>query len=48
VISVTHDDRYLHVADRVVKMEYGAIVDHHFAAHADPAVLPRFQPDRAR
>jgi putative ATP-binding cassette transporter len=26
VIAVSHDDRYFHVADRVVKMEYGKIV----------------------
>jgi len=25
VIAVTHDDRYFHVADRVLKMEYGRI-----------------------
>jgi putative ATP-binding cassette transporter len=27
IVAVTHDDRYWPVADRVVKMEYGAIVD---------------------
>ena len=27
IIAVTHDDRYFHVADRVLKMEYGKIVD---------------------
>jgi putative ATP-binding cassette transporter len=27
VIAVSHDDRYFHVADRVVKMEYGRIVE---------------------
>lgn len=32
VIAVTHDDRYFHVADRVVRMEYGAIVDDRVAA----------------
>jgi putative ATP-binding cassette transporter len=26
VIAVSHDDRYFHVADRVIKMEYGKIV----------------------
>lgn len=26
VIAVTHDDRYFHVADRVLKMEYGQLV----------------------
>ncbi len=26
VIAVTHDDRWFHVADRVLKMEYGQIV----------------------
>ncbi len=28
VIAVTHDDHYFHVADRVVKMEYGELVDY--------------------
>jgi putative ATP-binding cassette transporter len=32
VVAVTHDDRYFHVADRVVKMEYGAIVGDYVAA----------------
>ena len=27
VIAVTHDDRYFHVADRVIKLEYGQITD---------------------
>jgi len=27
IIATTHDDRYFHVADRVVKMEYGRIID---------------------
>ena len=27
IIAVTHDDRYWDVADRVIKMEYGTIVD---------------------
>lgn len=27
VIAVTHDDRYFHVADRVVKMEYGQFTE---------------------
>lgn len=27
VIAVTHDDHYFHVADRVVKMEYGKMVE---------------------
>lgn len=27
VIAVTHDDRYFHVADRVLKMEYGQIME---------------------
>ncbi len=26
VIAVTHDDRWFHVADRVLKMEYGQLV----------------------
>ena len=26
VIAVSHDDRYFHVADRVIKMDYGKIV----------------------
>jgi putative ATP-binding cassette transporter len=27
IIATSHDDRYFHVADRVVKMEYGKIID---------------------
>lgn len=27
IIAVTHDDRYFHVADRIVKLEYGHLVD---------------------
>jgi putative ATP-binding cassette transporter len=27
VIAVTHDDHYYHVADRVIRMEYGRIVE---------------------
>jgi len=27
VIATSHDDRYFHVADRVIKMEYGKIVE---------------------
>jgi len=25
VIAATHDDRYFHVADKVVKLEYGKV-----------------------
>ncbi len=28
IIAVTHDDHYFHVADRVLKMEYGELVDY--------------------
>ncbi len=28
VIAVTHDDHYFHVADRVLKMEYGELIDY--------------------
>jgi len=27
IIAVTHDDRYWGVADRVLKMEYGTLID---------------------
>jgi len=27
IVAVTHDDRYWDVADRVIKMDYGTIVD---------------------
>jgi len=27
IIAVTHDDKYFHVADRVLKMEYGQLVN---------------------
>ena len=29
VIAVTHDEHFWHVADRIIKMEYGAIADDH-------------------
>jgi putative ATP-binding cassette transporter len=25
IIAITHDDRYFHCADRVIKMEYGQV-----------------------
>jgi len=28
VIAVTHDDHYFHVADRVLKMEYGELIEY--------------------
>ncbi len=28
IIAVTHDDHYFHIADRVLKMEYGQLVDY--------------------
>jgi putative ATP-binding cassette transporter len=28
IIAVTHDDKYFHVADRVLKMEYGQLVNY--------------------
>jgi putative ATP-binding cassette transporter len=28
IIAVTHDDKYFHIADRVLKMEYGQLVDY--------------------
>jgi putative ATP-binding cassette transporter len=27
VIVVSHDDRYFHIPDRILKMEYGQIVE---------------------
>lgn len=30
IIAVTHDDRYFHVADQVIKMEYGQICENRF------------------
>ncbi len=27
IIAVSHDDRYFHVADRAIKMEYGQVID---------------------
>jgi len=36
VIAVTHDDRYFHCADRIIKMEYGK-VESAQTAPADPA-----------
>lgn len=37
VIAVTHDDRYFHLPDRLVKMEYGQIVE-----NQDLNMPPRF------
>lgn len=28
VIAITHDDRYFHLADRLIKLESGPIVEH--------------------
>ncbi|EOE7079576.1 hypothetical protein U9655_001926 [Enterobacter asburiae] len=28
VIAITHDDRYFHLADRLIKLESGQIVEH--------------------
>jgi putative ATP-binding cassette transporter len=27
IIAITHDDRYFHMADRVIKMEYGKVIE---------------------
>lgn len=37
IIAVTHDDRYFHAADRVLKMEYGAFLpgDQHHSAFGE-------------
>jgi putative ATP-binding cassette transporter len=42
VIVITHDDRYYQVADRLIKLDYGKIVDDQYPARptaAKPAVL---------
>ncbi|MFH1060120.1 MAG: cyclic peptide export ABC transporter [Pseudomonadota bacterium] len=36
VVAVSHDDRFFHLADRVVKMEYGEMVDVHNGGPTDP------------
>lgn len=36
VVAVSHDDRFFHLADRVVKMEYGEMVDVHNGGESDP------------
>ena len=28
IIAVTHDDHYFHVADRILKMEYGKLIEY--------------------
>lgn len=33
VIAITHDDRYFHLADKVVKMDLGLVVDNKIAIH---------------
>ncbi|MCA1636301.1 MAG: cyclic peptide export ABC transporter, partial [Acidobacteria bacterium] len=38
VIVISHDDRYYHVADRIVKLDYGKIVSD------TPVAAPRFAP----
>ena len=27
IIAVSHDDRYFHIADEIVKLEYGSVVE---------------------
>lgn len=41
VLAITHDDRYFHLADRVVKLDYGRVVE-------QPAPRPPPVPARAR
>ena len=49
VVAVTHDDRWFHVADRVVKMEYGVILEDRAAARsARPDVPAPLHPDAPR
>jgi putative ATP-binding cassette transporter len=40
VLVITHDDRYFHLADRVVRMENGQILSVSEARQADPVVPP--------
>lgn len=35
MIAVTHDEHFLHHADRLVKMEYGRIEPYHLYHYAD-------------
>jgi putative ATP-binding cassette transporter len=39
VLAISHDDRYYHVADRVIKLDYGKVEQDHRISHAEP-VLP--------
>jgi putative ATP-binding cassette transporter len=40
VVVITHDDRYFHLADRYVKLDYGQLVD----SGAGAALLTRYAP----
>jgi putative ATP-binding cassette transporter len=39
VVVITHDDRYFHLGDRVIKLDYGRIVEVRQAAELAPAAL---------
>jgi ABC-type siderophore export system fused ATPase/permease subunit len=38
VLVVTHDERYTHVADRVLKLEYGQLMSDVRSRVADPSI----------
>jgi putative pyoverdin transport system ATP-binding/permease protein len=39
IVVISHDDHYYHVADRIVKLEYGAVEYDSAATELEPAVL---------
>ena len=39
IIVISHDDHYYHVADRIVKLEYGKVEYDSATAELEPAVL---------
>ncbi|HVU32195.1 MAG TPA: cyclic peptide export ABC transporter [Opitutaceae bacterium] len=40
VLAITHDDKYFHVADRIIKLDYGKIVPEEPPARAGATALP--------
>jgi ABC-type siderophore export system fused ATPase/permease subunit len=39
VLVISHDDRYYHIADRIIKLEYGKIVYDKSALFVEPSSM---------
>jgi putative ATP-binding cassette transporter len=48
VIVITHDDRYFHLADRIIKLDYGQVVEDRRVPAAEPAAGAYAAADGAR